>query len=255
MRQIRCLAVDDEPMALEKLANYIGRLPFLELVALCESPIEAMEVLMSQPVDALFIDINMPDLNGLEFVSSLPEQPMVVFTTAYAEYAVESYRVSAVDYLLKPFDFAGFQRAATRLLKQCTSSVQQPARQETCLFVKDGYKYVNINIADILYAKAMSDYVRLYLNDGNSVITNITMKLLKEKLPGHFLQVHRSYIVNMNQVREIERCSIVLDESTRIAVGENYKKDFLNYLRAHSLEKNLLPDKMADEADLSLEKQ
>ena len=118
MIQIRCIAVDDEPIALEKLEGYIRRVPFLELVALCENPVEAVQVVMEQRVDALFVDINMPDLNGMELVFSLPEPPMVVFTTAYAEYAVESYRIPAVDYLLKPFDFADFQRAAGRLLKQ-----------------------------------------------------------------------------------------------------------------------------------------
>lgn len=250
MKQIRCLAVDDEPMALKKLENYIGRLPFLRLVGLCESPIEAMEIMALQPVDALFIDINMPDLNGMEFVSSMPEQPMVVFTTAYAEYAVESYRLSAVDYLLKPFDFADFQRAATKLLKQAMSPPRQSGRQETCIYVKDGYKYVNINMSDILYAKAMSDYVKLYLCDGNSVIANITMKQLKEKLPEQYIQVHRSYIVNMNLVREIERCSIVLDKNTRIAVGENYKKEFLAYLRSHSLEKNIVAGRADNEPEL-----
>lgn len=238
MRQIRCLAVDDEPMALKKLEAYILKTPFLELVELCESPVEAMRVMDSQPVDAMFIDINMPDLNGMEFVSCLAERPMVVFTTAYAEYAVDAWRVSAVDYLLKPFDFADFQRAAGKLLKQFRQAQQPSASRDSSLFVKDGYRYVNISVADILYAKAMSDYVRIYLCSGESVMAGISMRMLKEKLPENFVQVHRSHIVNMNLVREIERSCIVMGDDARIVVGENYRKDFNNYLRAHSLGKN-----------------
>ena len=152
MIQIRCIAVDDEPIALEKLEGYIRRVPFLELVALCENPVEAVQVVMEQRVDALFVDINMPDLNGMELVFSLPEPPMVVFTTAYAEYAVESYRIPAVDYLLKPFDFADFQRAAGRLLKQTGTlqAVRLAVPDEDYLLVKDGYKYVSIHFTDIL---------------------------------------------------------------------------------------------------------
>lgn len=195
MTRIRCLAIDDEPMALKKLENYINKTPFLELAGLCDGPFEAMQLMAEQQVDAVFVDINMPDLNGMEFIASLPNPPMTVFTTAYAEYAVESYRLSAVDYLLKPFDFVDFQRAANKLLQQFKPA--QPASQDTaCLLVKDGYKYVNIRIADILYASAMRDYVRIHLTEGKPVLASISLKQLKERLPEHFFQIHRSYIVN-----------------------------------------------------------
>ena len=224
-------------MALEKLESYIRRVPFLELVSLCESPMEALQVMAEERVDALFVDINMPDLNGMEFVSSLPDLPMVVFTTAYAEYAAESYCFPAVDYLLKPFDFADFQRAASRLLKQSNlAPVRQTAPEDDCLLVKDGYKYVSIRISDILYIQGMRDYVQIYVEGKKSVIAGTSMAQIKEKLPDGFLQVHRSWIVNIRKVKEIERMRIVIGEE-RIPVGDNYRQQFMEFLRLHSLNK------------------
>lgn len=237
MKKIRCIAVDDEPMALEKLESYIGRVPFLELVALCENPVEAVQMIIDKGVDALFVDINMPDLNGLEMVLSLPDPPMVVFTTAYAEYAAESYRIPAVDYLLKPFDFADFQRAAVRLQKQAAQGAGQgEAPGEDYILIKDGYKYVNVHIDGILHIQGMRDYVKICTEGGKNVIGSISMSQIKEKLPSWFLQVHRSWIVNMKKVKEIERMSIVIGEE-RVPVGESYRQQFLEFLRLHSLDR------------------
>lgn len=231
------MAVDDEPMALEKLESYIRRIPFLELVALCENPVEAVQIIMEKSVDALFVDINMPDLNGMEMVSSLPNPPMVVFTTAYAEYAAESYRIPAVDYLLKPFDFADFQRAAVRLQKQARlTGGTAGASDEDYLLVKDGYKYVNVRIDSITHIQGMRDYVKICTESGKSVIGSISMAQIKEKLPSCFLQVHRSWIVNIKKVKEIERMSIVIGEE-RIPVGDSYRQQFMEFLRLHSLDK------------------
>ena len=238
MIQIRCIAVDDEPIALEKLEGYIRRVPFLELVALCENPVEAVQVVMEQRVDALFVDINMPDLNGMELVFSLPEPPMVVFTTAYAESAVESYRIPAVDYLLKPFDFADFQRAAGRLLKQTGTlqAVRLAVPDEDYLLVKDGYKYVSIHFTDILYIQGMRDYVQIYVEGRKPVIATASMSQIKEKLPSCFMQVHRSYIVNVKKVKEIERMRVVIG-GERIPIGNSYKQQFLDFLRLHTLDR------------------
>lgn len=193
--------------------------------------------MMEQQVDALFVDINMPDLNGMEMVSSLPTPPMVVFTTAYAEYAAESYRIPAVDYLLKPFDFADFQRAASRLLKQAKlSNGTTTTSDEDYLLVKDGYKYVNVPVADILYIQGMRDYVKIYAEGRKPVIVNTSMTQMKEKLPACFLQVHRSWIVNIRKAKEIERMRIVIGEE-RIPIGDSYKQQFMEFLRLHSLEK------------------
>lgn len=238
MIRIRCIAVDDEPIALEKLESYIRRIPFLELVALCENPVEAVQIMMEKRIDALFVDINMPDLNGMELVSSLPEPPMVVFTTAYAEYAAESYRIPAVDYLLKPFDFTDFQRAAGRLLKQAKtmSPVQQTAADEDYLLVKDGYKYVSVHFADILYIRGMRDYVQIYVEGRKPIIAGASMSQIKEKLPVWFLQVHRSYIVNVRKVSEIERMRIVIG-GERIPIGDSYRQQFMDFLHFHTLNK------------------
>ena len=238
MIQIRCIAVDDEPIALEKLEVYIRRVPYLEQVALCENPVEAVQVVMEQRVDALFVDINMPDLNGMELVFSLPEPPMVVFTTAYAEYAVESYRIPAVDYLLKPFDFADFQRAAGRLLKQTGTlqAVRLAVPDEDYLLVKDGYKYVSIHFTDILYIQGMRDYVQIYVEGRKPVIATASMSQIKEKLPSCFMQVHRSYIVNVKKVKEIERMRVVIG-GERIPIGNSYKQQFLDFLRLHTLDR------------------
>ncbi len=232
------MAVDDEPIALEKLESYIRRIPFLELVALCGSPMEAMQVMTERQVDAVFVDINMPDLNGMEMAVSLPNPPpMVVFTTAYAEYAAESYRIPAVDYLLKPFDFADFQRAAGRLLKQASLlPAQHTASGEDYLLVKDGYKYVSIGIADILYIQGMGDYVKIYAEGRKPVIVSTSMTRIKEKFPTCFLQVHRSWIINIRKIKEIERMRIIIGEE-RIPIGDSYKQQFMEYLRLHTLDK------------------
>lgn len=247
MTPIRCIAVDDEPMALEKLQNYISKIPFLELVSTCEGAFEAMQVMSKEKIDAIFIDINMPDLNGLDFINSLPEKPLVVFTTAYAEYAVESYKVVAVDYLLKPFGFNDFQRAANKLqrqwnllsLEKASASAASPTQpqQAGSLYVKVDYKYVRIRPADIRYVEGMNEYLRIYVTDSKPLITHTTLKQIKENLPSNFLQVHRSYIVNMDQIESIERASILMDKQTRIPVGDNYRDAFMQYLHTRALVK------------------
>lgn len=234
---IRCIAVDDEPMALQKLEAYIGKVPFLQLVALCESPYEAMQVMSESQVDALFVDINMPDLNGMDFIGSLERPPMVVFTTAYAEYAVESYRFAAVDYLLKPFDFATFQRAANRLLSLRAQQERRPSAPDDSIYVKVDYRHVNVRIADIIYVSALSEYVQIHLADGRKIVAHLSMKQLLANLPDNFLQVHRSYIVNMSRAREVERMRIVTEDGERIAVGDSYRNAFADYMRLHTIER------------------
>ncbi len=245
MNPIKCVVIDDEPMALEKMEAYIRKTPFLEATALCESPFEAMQVMARQSVDAIFIDINMPDLNGMDFIASMTEPPMVVFTTAYAEYAVESYRLSAVDYLLKPFDFATFQRAANKLLKQHTQSVQSKTSHQDSdtLYVKVDYRYVNLKIDDILYIQGMSEYIQIHTSEQRPLIVHTSMKQIMESLPEYFLQVHRSYIVNMRQAGEIDRMRIIMNGGNSITVGDNYKKGFMEYLQTHSLGRKDTADK------------
>lgn len=244
---IKCLAIDDEPLALSQLKTYISKVPFLELVEACQSPIAAMKVLAEQPVDVLFIDINMPDLNGLSFVRSLVRQPLVVFTTAYSEYAIEGYKVDAVDYLLKPFGLDDFQRAANKVLRQYElihgqqnepSPTPQEKDEDDILFVKTEYKVVRLSISKIRYVEAMSEYLRLYMEDEPKPITALlSMKKLEERLPQNFMRIHRSYIVNLQKIQEVARNRILMDEKTYIPIGDSYKDAFNDFLEKRSLMK------------------
>lgn len=247
---IRCIAVDDEPMALDKLKNYIGRIPYLELVAACEGAYEAMQVMAEQKVDAMFIDINMPDVNGLEFVRALNDAPMVVFTTAYAEYAVDSYKVRAVDYLLKPYGFEDFQRACGNLKKQwdlthqeaspqaaAQSSPQNSRQDGGFLYLKVDYRYVRVALDNIMYIEGMNEYLKIHLVSGDPFLTHTTFRQINECLPENFLQVHRSYVVNMKHVREVERSVVLMADGTRISVSDSNKEAFMSYLLDHSVRK------------------
>lgn len=239
MNPIRCIVIDDEPMALEKMEMYISKVPFLELTALCESPFDALQVMADKEVDAMFVDINMPDFNGMDFIESLPVKPMVVFTTAYSEYAVKSYRLAAVDYLLKPFDFPTFQQSANRLLQKQQQALPAKTAKEgnDTLYVKVDYRYVSLSISDIIYIKGMSEYVQIFLHSRKSAVVHTSMKQMLEQLPDYFLQVHRSYIVNMKRIKETERMRIYVEPDTVIPVSDNYKKVFTDYLLAHSIGK------------------
>lgn len=246
-KQIRCLAIDDEPLALEKLVSYISRTPFLELAAACEGPHEAIQAMSENEVDAIFVDIDMPDMNGMEFICSLPEKPLTVFTTAYTDYAVESYKVQAVDYLLKPFGFADFQRAANKLLRQTSLIAMEKEKAgfqrlktdgNPSIYVKTDYRYVRIRPDDICYIEGMNEYLRIHLStDNGTIVTHSTMKHILKNLPENFLQVHRSFIVNMDRIVETERASILMDGDTRIPVGDIYKDGFFNYLKSRSIGK------------------
>jgi two-component system LytT family response regulator len=235
---IKCIAIDDEPIALKKIVSYIEKIPFLQLVAACDNTREALQAMTSSPVDALFIDINMPDMTGMEFLQTLSKMPLVVFTTAYSEYAVESYRYSAVDYLLKPYGFVDFQHAANKLLQQYNLSNGKTAEKDS-LFVREEYKYVRVAINEIRYIQAWSEYVKIFMDDLRNPITPYTnFAQIKEKLPESFIQVHRSYIVNMSKVIRIERGRIIMDENTVIPIGDNYKDSVQEYLNLYSVGKS-----------------
>lgn len=237
--KIRCIAIDDEPMALEKLKNYIERVPFLELAAACSGTYDAMDVLSKEQVDAIFIDINMPDVNGMDFVRSLAEPPMVVFVTAYAEYAVDSYKVRAVDYLLKPYGFVDFQRVANNLQSHYSMKSQQntPAEANQCLFLKVDYRYIRVNIDDIVFIEGMNEYLKVHIKDGDPLLTHTTFKQILNYLPEHFLQIHRSYVVNMKCVMEIERSMVQMSDGTRISISDGNRDAFTRYLQQYVIKK------------------
>ena len=236
---IRCIAVDDEPMALDKLKTYIERIPFFELVATCSSAYDAVQVLSQTKVDAMFIDINMPDSNGLEFVKTLVDPPQVVFVTAYAEYAVDSYKVRAVDYLLKPYGSMEFQRVANNLHKQYVLLNQHSSGQQEpeCLYLKVDYRYVRVDLDEIIYIEGMNEYLKVHTVNQEPMLTHTTFKQIMTCLPEHFLQVHRSYVVNMNHVKEIERSIVQMSDGTRISVSDGDKDSFTRYLQKYVIKK------------------
>ncbi len=238
---IRCIAIDDEPLALKQLEAYIAKVPFLELVAACQDAFAAMSVMAAEPVDAIFIDINMPDLNGLDFVRSLVERPLVVFTTAYSQYAIEGYKVDAVDYLLKPFGFEDFQYAAHKLKKQYELLTQtaKDIPADNVLFLKSDYKILRVDMKDIRYVEGMNEYLRICVEGKQKpVITLLSMKKIEERLPKDtFMRVHRSYIVNLKKIQEVTKSRILMNKGVQIPVGDLYKEQFYKYVNGKFVSK------------------
>ena len=247
---IRCMAIDDEPLALQQIAAYIGKVPYLELAAQCQSALEAQQFLQQDTVDAIFCDINMPDLNGMDFIKTLTAPPLVVFTTAYAEYAVEGFKVNAVDYLLKPFGLQDFQRAANRLSERLeirderydylahtesnhTSHLSPLTShlEDDSVFLKTEYRIVKVSISDIRYVEAMSEYLKVYLeSELKPIITLLSMKKMEERLPSYFMRIHRSYIINLTKIQEVNKNRVIMDSDTYLPIGDMYKDAFQQYL-------------------------
>ena len=242
---IRCLAIDDEPLALQQLVAYISKVPFLELAAQCQSALEARAFLEHDTVDAIFCDINMPDLNGMDFVKSLAVPPLVVFTTAYSEYAVEGFRVNAVDYLLKPFGLQDFRRAANRLKERLennapvvSSSAVGSLPADDTLFLKTDSRIVKVSIPDIRYVEGMSEYLKIWIEgEAKPIITLLSMKKMEERLPDYFMRIHRSYIVNLTKIQEVNKNRVIMDANTYLLIGDLYKEAFQAYLNTKFLGK------------------
>ena len=231
---IRCMAIDDEPLALQQIVTYIGKVHFLELVAQCQSALEAHQYLSNDTVDVIFCDINMPDLNGMDFIKTLVAPPLVVFTTAYAEYAIEGFKVNAVDYLLKPFGLQDFMRAANRVRERLEPAANtEPAikASDDVIFLKTDYRIVKVSISDIRYVEAMSEYLKVWIeNDPKPIITLLSMKKIEEHLPDYFMRIHRSYIINLNKIQEVNKSRVILDSDTNLPIGDLYKDAFQHYL-------------------------
>lgn len=236
--KIKCLAVDDEPLALQQINSYIEKTPFLESVALCQSAFEALEYMKINDVDLLFVDINMPDINGMEFVKSLSVKPQIIFTTAYSEYALEGFQVDAVDYILKPINYAAFLKAVNKakkwfdLIEQASKPVNsQLSQADEVIFVKSDYKLVRIHIDEIKYIESANEYIKIYLDNAEKITTLLRLKSIMEQLnPQKFMRIHRSYIINLTKIKAVERSRVFLDNKLYIPVGEQYKVDFQNYI-------------------------
>jgi DNA-binding LytR/AlgR family response regulator len=233
---ITCAIIDDEPLAAGLLESYARKTPYLHLVGTYNSAILAMKDLRDNPVQLLFLDIQMPELSGVEFAKILPKDTRVIFTTAFPQYAVEGYKVNALDYLLKPISYEDFLKSTDKALEWFSVIQRQDAyRRDRFMFVKTDYKLQRVNLDDILFIEGLKDYVRFYLKDGEKVMSLMSMKKLEEYLPRpEFLRTHRSYIVHMTETPLVDRFRIVFGENY-IPISENYKDDVQNYFDIHTL--------------------
>ncbi len=239
---VRCVAVDDEPLALRQIKEYIARTPSLELVAACRSASQARDVLDREDADLLFVDIDMPDQNGLDFVGSLDGFRFVIFTTAYSEFAIDGFKLNAIDYLLKPFGYDEFLKAVEKAvsLKELIerSRSADEARQEEAavedrefLSVRADYRTMLVRISDIVYLESVGEYVRMHLADGSTITTLFRLKNMEAELPADsFMRVHRSYIVNLRRITGYAKGRIYFDGEEYVPLGEKYREQFLKYI-------------------------
>ena len=217
---IRCIIVDDEPLALEIMEHLISRFPAIEIIGKCSNAMAAFEILHNQTVDLVFLDIKMPGINGLDFITSLKEPPCVVFTTAFAEYAVRGFELEAIDYLLKPITYERFEKCLQKILKIRPA---EPEVTKDYTYFKISGRVIKVQHAQLLYAQSVKDYILICTKSGN-YLTHMTMKYLEEMLPAKaFLRVHRSYLVNRELISLIDKNSLQIGED-RIPIGENYRK-------------------------------
>lgn len=243
---INCLAVDDESLALDLLEDNIRKVPFLNLVKRCKNAFEAQEVMQQQQIDLLFLDIQMPGISGVQFVQSLKNSPMVIFVTAYEEFALEGFNLDVIDYLLKPVSFERFLKAVNKAYELHNLKNQEvtpattpeiPAVHQEYLFVNADYSLVKIRISEILYVEGLKDYVKIYLEgQTRPVITRLTMKAMEEKLPsGPFLRVHKSFIIAFDKIESIRNLRIKIGQ-VHIPISESYGEALFKAINAGKVE-------------------
>ena len=231
---IKCVIVDDEPLALSVLERYINQTPFLQLVEKFTNPVKAFKYLNDNEIDLLFVDIQMPDLSGFELVNNLKRKPVFIFTTAYSEFALEGFKADALDYLLKPIDIPEFTKAVNKAKEWLEIRNEKNSQVETTkdfLFIKSEYKIIRINFSEITYIQGMSEDVKIHLSSRKPIMSLISLKSLEAQLPASmFMRVHKSYIVNLQKVNMIERNEIVYDDGTIIPVSQQYKVQFQEFV-------------------------
>ena len=234
---LNCIIIDDEPLAAELLASYARKTLFLNLIGVFNSAVEGIKVIRENRVDLIFLDIQMPELSGLEFAKILPKETKIIFTTAFSQYAVDGYKANAVDYLMKPVSYDDFLAGANRALEWFRSVRQsENASDDRFIFVKSEYKLVKIMFDDILYIEGLKDYVKNYLTDGRDpVMSLMNMKKIEESLPKpEFMRIHRSYIVHMRKIEGIDRFRVVIGNAI-LPISDSYKTTIQDYLDGHTL--------------------
>lgn len=239
---LNCAIVDDEPLALELLKSYVEKTSFLRLVGKYSSAVQAMtEIPLHEEVHVLFLDIQMPELNGLEFSHMVNPETRIIFTTAFGQYALDSYKVNALDYLLKPVSYAEFLQSVNKAvqwyeLKQKADNSTEADEGDDCIYVKSDYKLVQIALDRILYIEGLKDYIKIHVeNEPKAILSLISMKAMEEKLPSNrFIRVHRSFIVQKSKIKVIDRGRIVFGKEY-IPVSDSYKQELQTYLNSHSV--------------------
>ena len=233
---LNCAIIDDEPLALEMMSDYVQKTPFLTLAGAYNSAVQAIKTLRENPVDLLFLDIQMPELSGLEFAKVLPKHTKIVFTTAFPQYAIDGYEVEALGYVMKPISYDAFLKVAKRAYDWFIQSEKaKNYAKDRFIFVKSDYKLLRIDLDDILFIEGLKDYVRIYTENGDKIMSLMNMKTLEDFLPKpEFLRSHRSYIVHMNKVKCLDRFRMNIGENY-IPVSESYKEIIMTYLDNHTI--------------------
>lgn len=237
---IKCIIIDDEPLALELLEDFISKISFLELVASCSNGFEATDILHTHDIDLIFTDIEMPNFSGIDIIKSLEHKPHFIFTTAYSHYAVEGFNLNAIDYLVKPIPFHRFLKAATRALNILNPKEDQPQAanipvlktEPEFIFVKSEYENIKINLNEIKYVEGLKDYIKIYTNCEKPLLTLNSLKRFEEKLGStNFIRVHKSYIISLNHITSVQRNRIIID-GKRIPIGFSYKDNFIKRIES-----------------------
>ena len=241
MTNISCIIVDDEPLALDLLERYVRKTPFLNYICKCNNAIEALEIIDTQTVDLIFLDIQMPELTGIEFSRVIRRETKIIFTTAFNQYAIDGFKVNALDYLLKPFNYEEFMRAANKAKEWYelinVQKTSNPLIDNNFIFVKSDYKQIKIHLFNVLYFEGLKDYVKIWLKDQTKpILSIISLKSLAEKLPpSNFMRIHRSFIVALDKIQSVERSQVIMVNNTHITVAEQYREKFRDFLAGKSI--------------------
>lgn len=233
---LNCAIIDDEPLAAELLAGYANKTPFLNLIGTYNSAVSAIRELKLNPVDIIFLDIQMSELSGIEFARILPRETKIIFTTAFDQYAVEAYKVNAIDYLLKPVSYNEFVKSVNKAIDYFSTVYKKEAyEKDRFMFVKSDYKLQRVAFDDILYIEGLKDYIRIYLENGQRIMSLMNMKNLEDFLPSpNFMRTHRSYIVNMSKITVIDKFRIIFG-NTQIPISDSYKEAVQSYFDKYTL--------------------
>ncbi len=235
---MKCVIIDDEPLAIDLLETYINQIGGMEIVGTCSNPLDAITLLNKHQVDLVFLDIEMPNITGLDLVKTVDNIPQFIFTTAYPQYALESFELNATDYLVKPIPFPRFLKAVSRAkekhtLEQSVAKLTDTSSKETkndFIFIKSEYENIKVNLQDIEYIEGLKDYIKIHIKgETKSLLTLSSFKAILEKLPSNFIRTHRSYIVNIDSIKALQKTNVVINDK-RIPIGETYKKVVLERL-------------------------